>query len=129
METKDYYSVVERNQHVYLMETKAVLYSVLPINISINCHFYCGQQLRYGANQTCVYKPVARIFARGLHGCLMCMYARVRVSEGILPQETLDALTLLLRSFWDRSRAVVALSICYIARRLFYSIFGCLRIC
>ena len=68
METKDYYSVVERNQHVYMTETKVVLYSVLPINISINCHFYCGQQLRYGANQTCVhvYRPVARIFARGV---------------------------------------------------------------
>ena len=37
----------------------------------------------------------------------------------------LDALRLLLRPFWDRSRAVVALSIHYIARRVLYPIFGC----
>ena len=57
---------VVRNQHVYLIETKAVLYSVSPINISINYHFYYGQQLRYGANQT--YADAGSIFIAGYTG-------------------------------------------------------------
>ena len=48
----------------------------------------------------------------GLHGCIMCMYAcinsKTRGSGGMLPQKKSDALRLLLRPFWNRSRIVVA---------------------
>ena len=40
----------------------------------------------------------------------VCMHKHARLggSGGMLPQEILDALRLLLRPFWDRSRALVA---------------------
>ena len=49
----------------------------------------------------CIYRPVARNFRREV----TCV-SDVKVC--MLPQENLDALRLLLRPFWDRSRAVVA---------------------
>ena len=58
------------------------------------------------------FRPIARIFARGVtwvFDVYVCMYnhARLEGSGGMLPQKS-DALRSLLRSFWDRSRAVVA---------------------
>ena len=62
-------------------------------------------------------RPVARIFRRGVTcvsdvNVYMHKHARLGGSGGMLSQKIfykLDALRLLLRPFWDRNRAVVAI--------------------
>ena len=58
----------------------------------------------------------------------VCMHKHARLggSGGMLPLEIfhkLDALRLLLRPFWDRSKTIVAL---YMAPNVLHPIFGCL---
>ena len=58
-------------------------------------------------SQLCIqYRPVTRIFIRGvtwMSEVYVCKRARLGGSGGMLRQEMLDALRLLLRPLWDRS--------------------------